>query len=463
MQNNLGLQAFRDDLTSVLPTNPQFHTSPVEYTGKKKNLPSWFAVSELAAASFAVAASELAALMASNGQPVSSILIDRRLAAMWFDMTLRPQGWQLPSPWDPIAGDYPTQDGWIRLHTNAPHHRVAVQRVLAGGDKREDIARAVAKWPADALEQAIVEQGGCAATMRNIADWQVHPQGKAVAREALVVWQEHQSDKPLPREKFSAAKPLRGVRILDLTRVLAGPVAGRFLAGYGAEVLRIDPPHWDEPGVIPEVTLGKRCAGLDLKKTADRIQFEHLVRGADILLHGYRPGAMENLGFGHPELTALNPVMINVRLSAYGWSGPWAQRRGFDSLVQMSTGLAAYGMTMSGADRPVPLPVQALDHATGYLMAASVLHALRQRGENGRVLAARLSLARTARALVRTRNTSQSGMFTAETPDDLAPGIEATDWGAARRIRFPVVMDGVLPEWPHAAGRLRSARPHWLD
>lgn len=162
-----------------------------------------------------------------------------------------------------------------------------------------------------------------------------------------------------------ARRPLAGIKVLDFTRVLAGPVATRFLAGLGADVLRIDPPEWDEPGVVPDVILGKRCARLDLHTAEDRRVFEALLARADIVVHGYRPGAMARLGYDEGERRTINPGLVDVSLCAYGWTGPWAGRRGFDSLVQMSIGIAEAGMRWQQAERPVPLPVQALDHATG--------------------------------------------------------------------------------------------------
>jgi crotonobetainyl-CoA:carnitine CoA-transferase CaiB-like acyl-CoA transferase len=186
------------------------------------------------------------------------------------------------------------------------------------------------------------------------------------------------------------------MRRQGLTRVLAGPVTTRFLALFGANVLRIDPPGWDEPGVVPEVTLGKRCAGLDLRYADDRGRFADLLGTVDILVHGYRPGALENLGFAPDQRSRLNPGLIDICLDAYRWTGPWAGRRGFDSLVPMSAGIAEAGMRKEGVERPFPLPVQALDQATGYLMAAASARAPVIRRTLDTPLSARVSLARTA-------------------------------------------------------------------
>lgn len=423
-----------------------------------EELRSWFDVTGLAAASIGMAGAMLAP-WADPADP-GRVTVDRRLASLWFDMTLRPDGWQIPSPWEPLAGDYRAKGGWIRLHTNAPHHRAAALSVLGASADRGELAKKVEQWDADELEGAIVEAGGCAATMRDLEAWSAHPQGRAVRREPLVHWHDHPKVEARPGLK-DRLRPLGGIRVLDLTRVLAGPVAGRFLAAYGADVLRIDPPDWDEPGVIPEVTLGKRCAMLDLKTTAGRAVFERLVAKADILLHGYRADALADLGYGPQRLRTIKPGLVDVSLNAYGWTGPGVNRRGFDSLVQMSSGIADYGMRMSGAERPQPLPVQALDHATGYLMAAAALHALSEKATGGHVRSARLSLARVAHLLSASRRPEIDSGPAAETPGDLDPYVEQTHWGPARRIRFPLSVAGIDHGWDHPAGALRSGPARW--
>jgi crotonobetainyl-CoA:carnitine CoA-transferase CaiB-like acyl-CoA transferase len=366
----------------------------------------------------------------------------------------------MPNPWDPIAGDYKARDGWIRLHTNAPHHRAAALRVLGTPEERAAVIAAVEQWEADELEAAVVEAGGCAAVMRSLEEWAHHPQGQAIAAEPLIHWSEAPM-LPSGRTALDAARPLDGVRVLDLTRVLAGPVATRFFAAFGANVLRIDPPSWDEPGVIPEVTIGKRCAGLDLHDADHHSRFVELLRTADILVHGYRPGALEGLGFGKDERREQNPGLIDVCLDAYGWTGPWAGRRGFDSLVQMSAGIADAGMRMEGVGKPFPLPVQALDQATGYLMAAAAARALLIRRITGVALSAQLSLARTAHLLTATLSSLKPPIQAPETNDDLAPELELTEWGAARRIKFPVSISGVVSGSPLPACKLRSSPASW--
>ncbi len=423
-------------------------------------LPSAFAVTDLASASIASAGQAVAELLHRQTGRLPALRVDRRLASFWFATSLRPIGWNMPPLWDPVAGDYPTQDGWIRLHTNAPHHRAAAEQVLGRVSERSAMAAKVAQWGKTELEQAVVDAGGCAAQMRSWAQWQAHPQGQAVQTEPLVAVIENPPT-ALGTWSGSPAQPLAGIKVLDLTRVLAGPIASRFLAGLGADVLRIDPPHWNEPGVVPEVTLGKRCARLDLHDLADRSTFESLLREADILLHGYRADALERLGYGVAQRQALAPGLIDVCLNAYGWSGPWQNRRGFDSLVQMSCGIADAGMIWKHADQPVPLPVQALDHATGYLMAARAIRALDQRLQTGAGSSSRLSLARTAQLLLEHSAGPCEQPLRAETAEDQGLLVEQTPWGPAHRLQVPLHISGSPLQWALPASELGSHRAKW--
>jgi hypothetical protein len=424
-------------------------------------LPSAFPVTDFAAATMAAAALAIAELLAASGARPESIAIDRRLASLWFASSLRPIGWKVPAPWDPIAGDYRARDGWIRLHTNVPRHRAAAERVLGRrGMDKDGVTQAVAGWAKAELESAIVAAGGCAAEMRSVAEWATHPQGSAVAAETLADIAASGSAAP-PGWAVPPARPLQGLRVLDLTRVLAGPVATRCLAGFGAEVLRIDPPDWDEPGIVPEVALGKSCARLDLRRAADRARFEALLSRADILVHGYRPGALDRLGLDPAARRALSPGLVDVCLDAYGWSGPWATRRGFDSLVQMSSGIADAGMRWRAAERPVPLPVQALDHGTGYLMAATAIRGVTRRLTERSGTIARLSLARTAKFLVDAPSAPAELPLEAETAADAAPATEATSWGPARRLLPPIAIAGVPMRWERPARHLGAGVPRW--
>lgn len=438
----------RQILTELLDVLPGVDVAGLELTASG-GLPGLFPVSELATASVSVAALAAARLAGSH-----SVTVDRARASAWFGMTLAPVGWDLPSPWDPIAGDYECRDGWIRLHTNAPHHRAAALGVLGVASNHDAVAAAVSAWAGDELETAVVDAGGCAAVMHSTDEWAGSAQGIAVALEPLIAWSDGGAitvERSLPGH----GAPLAGLRVLDLTRVLAGPAATRFLGMLGADVLRIDPLDWDE-AIAPEVTLAKRTARLDLRAAADRAVFAELLRSADILVHGYRAGALDALGFDDDARQRLSPGLIDVSLDAYGWGGPLEGRRGFDSLVQMSTGIAHAGMLHAGTDRPVSLPVQALDQATGWLMAAAALSALAHRRSTGVGRSARLSLARTAQLLLDRPGTGDHEPFT--TPMDVAG--EDTAWGPANRVVPPLDIDG-LELGGRGARALGSDAPEW--
>lgn len=427
--------------------------------GGEGDLPSAFAVSDLAAASIGAAALAVCELVGAVSGRARLARIDRRLASFWFAGTLKPEGWSLPPIWDSIAGDYATSEGWIRLHTNAPHHRAAALAVLGTAAEKEAVTASVRTWRADELEAAIVAQGGCAAAMRSQAAWAKHRQGSSVAAEPLV-WRE-QTDGGATASVVDPSRPLAGIRVLDMTRVLAGPVATRFLAGFGADVLRIDPPFCNEPAVVPDVTLGKRCARLDLRDPAGRERLLALLAGADIIVHGYRPDALERLGLGVDMRRRVRPGLIDVSLDAYGWTGPWAGRRGFDSLVQMSSGIAETGMRQFDKDRPTPLPVQALDHATGYIMAAAAVRGLSARLARGVGARVRTSLARTAALLCGMPSRTGAAPLAPRTEADFCEQAEATPWGPARRLSPPVVIDHVPMRWDRPAADLGSSPPNW--
>ncbi len=431
-------------------------TGAVAFSGTG-SLRSVFAVSDLAAG--AIAAAALAAAEYAGLRP-DQVTVDRRLASYWFGWSFQPDGWTRSAEWNAIAGDYEAADGWIRLHTNAPHHLAAALFVLHAPPERAAVASAVRCWVADDLEAAVLAAGGCAASMRSLSDWAAHPQGRAVASEPLV-WRDRTAEAASPRIP-NPARPLHGLRVLDLTRVFAGPVCTRALAGLGADVLRIDPPSWDEPVVVPEMTLGKRCARLDARDPNARAVLHDLLRTADILVHGYRPGAMDSIGLGASDRQRIRPGLIDVSLDAYGWTGPWARRRGFDSLVQMSSGIAEEGMRRFGTHRPTPLPVQALDHAAGWIMAAAVLRGLVER-RSGRGWMARTSLARIAALLAATAGEADlHGRLDKPSATDFAGPLEQTIWGPVRRLRPPAEISGTPFRWDRPAGPLGSAEARWL-
>ncbi|GAA1797635.1 carnitine dehydratase [Planosporangium flavigriseum] len=411
-----------------------------------------------AAATAAVAATTLAAgrLWQARGGPQPRVRVDVRHAALAFrtERYLRIDG-AAPAVWADLSGDYRSADGWVRLHANYPAHRDAITRALGVPEDRDRAASAVAGRAAVDVEDAVVAAGGAAAALRTPAEWAAHPQGGTVAGLPLVDLQRigDAPARPLP----AADRPLDGVRVLDLSRVIAGPVAGRTLAAYGADVLRVGADQLAlVPALVVDTGFGKRFTHLDLRTDAGREALRNLIREADVVLQAFRPGALEGLGFGPRECASLRPGLVYVSISAWGEAGPWRQRRGFDSLVQLATGIA-----WSDTGRPVPLPAQTLDHGTGWLAAMAAMEGLRRRACVGGSWHARLSLARTARWLDGLgRSTAGTGAGEPDYPTDLVSTMDS-DFGALGYVRPPGTLDGYTPRWTTPPHRPGADAPSW--
>lgn len=473
MAQDTEIDAARPVLSSLWADldGPPDLAAAVAIEGPAGVLPSTFDVTGFATAAVGAAACAVAELAAArSGRTGSASVVVDRLAAsasFRFEALIAPDGWELPPIWDPVAGDYEAADGWIRLHTNYRHHLLAALGVLgldADDVDRAQVAAEVARWRADDLEAAIVAAGGCAAAMRTVDGWRRHPAGVASAGERPVV-----IGAPVPisggtgpdLSTPAGSAALAGIRVLDLTRVIAGPVATRYLAAHGADVLRIDPPGFEEvAALLPEATAGKRCAALDLRTDEGRARFLHLVAQAHVLVTGLRPGAMAGLGLGTDELRASNPALITVAHDAYGWDGPWAGRRGFDSLVQMSTGIAAAGASAAGTDRPTPLPAQALDHGVGHLLAAGACRALTRLLATGATAEVRGSLVGAANVVLATP---------APALEVAAPSIEGartervqTAWGPMRHAPIAGWVEGQPAVLARPAGPLGRDEARFL-
>lgn len=293
--------------------------------------------------------------------------------------------------WAELSGVVRAADGWVRLHGNFPHHAAAL-RDLYRIDDRAGLERALGGRRAADIEQEVTAAGGIAVRVRDREEWAAHPQARARAEHPWVESEDRGARPPLGQVR-TGSLPLAGVRVLDLTRVLAGPTASQLLACLGADVLRLDPPHRPEiPAQHLATGMGKRSALLDLRREEDRRTASDLAATADAILLGYRPRALARHGFGADELARRAPRAVIVELSAWGGTGPWGERAGFDSIVQAASGIAAL---CGDGETPGALPVQALDLATGHVLAAEVLDALAE----ARARTIRLSLLGAAEAL----------------------------------------------------------------
>jgi crotonobetainyl-CoA:carnitine CoA-transferase CaiB-like acyl-CoA transferase len=377
--------------------HPDSALDAVTLTGDEPTLPSSFRVGTAAQATIAAAALAAGEIWRQRTGRRQQITVDMRDAAIEFrsEHYLCIDGKPVADHRDEVTGLYHTGDGrWVRVHANLPHHRAGTMALLGCEHSRAAVERAIAGWKAEALETAAAEAGLVITATRTFAEWDAHPQGGAVAKLPPFVI-ERIGDGP-PQPLPDGDRPLAGVKVLDLTRVIAGPVCGRTLAVHGADVLLITAKHLPamEPLVIDNGR-GKLSASLDLRDTGAREILAGLLKQADIFVQGYRPGAIAQFGFSPDAAARIRPGIVYVSLCAYSHEGPWAGRRGFDSLVQNANGLNAAEAEAAGSDRPKPLPAQTLDHGTGYLMAFAAMSALLRRATFGGSWHVRISLAQT--------------------------------------------------------------------
>ncbi|GGL29980.1 CoA transferase [Planomonospora parontospora] len=417
-------------------------------------LPARLPVRELARASVGVCSLAAAELLARrNAVPVPAVRVREAAVATAFtsERHLRIDG-RATTPFAPLSGFWRASDGWVRTHANYPHHRSRLLDAVGVGDTGDDRALAeafaagVAARPARWIQETVYAAGGLAVAVADPS-----PAAHPLVETRLAAGSG-------PRVLPPASLPAGGTRVLDLTRVIAGPVATRTLALLGADVLRLDPPGIREDADSHADTgMGKRSALLDLSAPEGRRTLEGLLGSADVVVTGYRPGSLDRYGLAPDALLARRPDLVVAQLCAWGWSGPWAGRRGFDSLVQAASGIAV--VESDGDGRPGALPAQALDHATGYLLAAAVLRALsdRQLTGGGRLL--RLSLAGTASWLLHGIRPAPAGGGTYDPRPWLAE--TASPYGALRHALPPVAYDGAPGTWSRPPTRWGGDPPAW--
>lgn len=435
-------------------------------------LPARLPVRELARATVgacSLAAAELAAVRgatgSASGREVPGVRVSEGAVATAFhsERLLRIDG-RAPTNFAPLSGFWRTADSWVRTHANYPHHRARLLAALGIPDEGTHDDHALAGVLAAELktrtalqaQEAVYEAGGLAVALAPA------PDRSAGTPPALPLVETRPAPAAGGRRLPDASLPAAGVRVLDLTRVLAGPVAARTLALLGADVLRIDSPRLREDAdTHTDTGMGKRSTLLDLTTHHDSETFEQLLASADVVLSGYRPGALDSLGLAPEALMERRPGLVVAQLCAWGWTGPWAGRRGFDSLVQVGTGIAAVeGEGQEG--RPGALPAQALDHGTGYLVAGGVLRALTERQEDGSGRHLRYSLASTASWLL------HGGLRHAD-PAATASGYDPQRWTAAAESPYgrlthalpPVSYAGSPRNWSRSVSSWGTDRPVW--
>ncbi len=438
----------------------------IAFTGSEPVLPSSFAVGTAAQATIGAAALASAELWRLRTGRRQRVTVAMRNAAIEFrsERYLRVDGKDPDDHHDQIAGLYRCGDGrWARLHTNLPHHCDGLLQLLGCKHHKAAVQRALEQWPAQALESAAAEAGLVVTACRSFAEWDAHAQGRAVA--SLPLFSIEKIGEAPALTLSPGQRPLSGIKVLELTHVIAGPVSGRVLAGHGADVLLVTAAH--RPSMLPLVIdtgRGKLSTQIDLRQPDGQETLAALVREADVFIQGYRPGAVAAHGFGPEELARLRPGIVYASLSAYGHDGPWALRRGFNSLVQTASGLNLAEAEAFGSSEPRPLPAQALDHASGYLLAFAIMAALKRRAEQGGSWHVRVSLAQTGHWL---RQLGRIDGMHCRDPgfDDVRDRLHETPsgFGLLTAVRHAAEMSETPPHWARSSVPLGTHAPAWSD
>ena len=464
-----------DALKTLLPFMPgaDANLDDVHISGPDDPiLPTPFRIGEAASASLVACGLAVADLWKMRTGQRQKITVDTRqaTASLRSGHYMKMEDAQVSTDRNPIMGFYPAREGrWSYLHCNFPNHRAAALSVLGVPEDREAVASAVAKWDALELEEAIIAANGAGGMVRTIGEWAQHPQAAAVASLPLL---EVVKIGDSPAEALPEGdRPLSGIRALDLTRVLAGPTCARTLAEHGADVLKITAPHLPNIGYQEfDTGHGKLSAHLDLREEKDMDVLRGLVRSCDVFSQSYRPGTLAGRGLSPQELAELRPGIIYISLSAFGHTGPWATRRGFDTVVQAVSGIAnRQGDLFPGnAAGPQFYPVSAIDYLTGYLMAFGAMVALSRRAREGGSWLVRASLAQTGRWLADRGQVPESelGDVPEEFPSDQVDGwtmVSETPTGRLRHLAPVLKLSATPPRWARPAVPLGYNEAAWPE
>ena len=464
----------KDTLNTLLPIAgwPASRASEVEITGSLDPvLPAPFRITETATASLAavgLAVNDLWELRTGRRQQVA---IDTRqaTASLRSGHYLNMAGAPVSHARHSIMGTYPAKHGrWSYIHGNFPNHRAAALKVLGVPEDREAVQKAVAQWDALELEEAVIAAGGAGGMVRTMDEWAQHPQGIAIAGLPLMEIVKI-ADSPAEPLLPKGERPLSGIRVLDLTRVIAGPTCGRTLAEHGAEVMKITAAHLPSLGRQEYDTgHGKLSAQLDLREAKDVEILRGLVREADVFSQGYRPGTLGSRGFTPEALAQLRPGIVVVSLCAFSHAGPWASRRGFDTVIQTVSGMThRQGEVFPGAaPGPQFYPVSAIDFLTGYLMAFGAMVALKRRALEGGSWMVRISLAQVGRWLVERGQVAEAQL--ADVAKEFTPAelerwsmISNTPVGRLRHLGPVIRLSETPPRWDKPTVPLGYHQPVW--
>jgi crotonobetainyl-CoA:carnitine CoA-transferase CaiB-like acyl-CoA transferase len=462
-----------DALRTIMPIAgwPEERSRQVEITGGADPvLPTPFRIGAAGAAALAATGLAAADLWELRGGRRQEVAVDVRqaVASLRSGHYLQVNGAEVSTDRNPVMGVYPAKNGrWSYIHANFPNHRAAAMSVLGVPEEREAVRQAVAKWDALELEEAILAAKGAGGMVRSMSEWAKHPQAAAIASLPLMEILKIGDSPPEPLSE--AERPLSGIRVLDLTRVLAGPTSARTLAEHGADVMKITAAHLPNIGYQEYDTgHGKLQAHLDLRQPQDVETLRGLVRDADIFTQGYRPGTLGNRGLSPEALSQLRPGLVYVSMCAFSHVGPWASRRGFDTVVQTVSGITTRQAELFPGATPGPqfYPVSAIDYLTGYLMAFGAMVALGRRAREGGSWLVRTSLAQIGRWLVDRGQVPESALK--DVDKELYPA-EISRWsiesdtpvGRLRHLGPTVRLSETPPYWARPSAPLGHHQPVW--
>ncbi len=451
----------RDTLSGLwrLAGLPEQALAFVHLTGADPVFPSTFAVGTAAQSTIAAAALAACELGHLRGAARQQVSVDMLHAACectgWFSVDGR-----VPDLWDKFSGLYRCSDGWVRLHANFAHHREGALKLLGldpATAQRQDAEEAVLQWRAIDLETFLSDAGLVATAMRTFDEWDASEQGRAIASQPLFTIDRLGDAKPLALPALGdEQRPLDGIKVLDLTRILAGPVGGKALAAYGADVMLVNSPNLPNIEAIADTSRGKRSVHIDLRAEHGRLTMDKLLQEGNVFVQGYRPGGMRDLGFGPQEVARKRPGIVCVSLTAWGTQGPWSHRRGFDSLVQTAMGFNH----AEGGRVPRALPMQILDEATGYLIAMAASAALHRQQAEGGSWHVQVSLAQTGQWLRQLGRVEEGQAVHRPNADAFAENSES-GFGVLRAIRHSAELARTPANFSRPAMPPGSHAPSW--
>ncbi len=445
-------------------------------------LPSAFEVTAVATGVVAAATLAIAEFdSARRNREIAPVVVDSRHSTWSFrdEKHVQIDG-ETPQVWADLSGYYATSDGFVQIHANFPHHAARALDALGlpSDADREMVEAELFGRDRFEVEDLIVANNGICSAFRSLDEWRQHPHAvhlgstppllrteRAARDHAERAVSQHVIDTMVSADGSEHNdRPLAGVRVLDLTRILAGPVAARTMAAFGADVIRIgaeDLPSHELSVALTSV--GKRFAHIDLRTEPGRETLMGLAASADVVLTGFRPGSLAALGVDQTSLRSARPDLVIAELSAFGATGPWGGRRGFDSITQTASGIAHEGMRASGGDAPTPLPCQLLDYASGYLLATGIVRSLTDRLSTGSGYDVEVVLARTGRWLEALGRVDHGLEVPLPSAADVAEFQQErpSPFGLLNHMSQPGSIGGLSGEWTKGPERPGQSEARW--